>query len=118
MDMSSALSREAWIVWSVSLGLGVVVTLVVAVLLWWVVREARRVDRAVARIWIVGQRVANNTIHIPLLYGTNALVGEILADAGTIADATAAIEAHVRDCPSCPACLAASQRSPASGAAS
>lgn len=102
---TAGLSATALMVWWVSLGLGLVVTLVVALLLWWIIREARAIDRAVAQIWAVGQRVANNTIHIPLLYRTNALAGEILADAGLIAGATAAIEAHARQCPGCPDCL-------------
>lgn len=104
---SAGLSETASMVWSVSLGLGLVITMVVALLLWWIIREARAIDRAVAKIWAVGQRVANNTIHIPLLYRTNALAGEILANAGLIAGATVAIEAHARQCPGCPHCLSA-----------
>lgn len=107
MSDSAGLSDAASTVWWTSLGLGLVVTLVVALLLWWVIREARAIDRAVAQIWAVGQRVANNTIHIPLLYRTTALAGEILADAGLIAGATATIEAHARQCPGCPRCLSA-----------
>ena len=39
------------------------------------------IDKTVARIWEVGQRVAINTVHIPALYKTNELAGEILASA-------------------------------------
>ena len=112
MNDSYAMSEAASTVWWSSLGLGLVVTGAVALLLWWVIREARAIDGVVARIWAVGQRVANNTIHIPLLYRTNDLAGEILADAGIIASATAAIEAHARQCPGCPNCLSQTQARP------
>lgn len=117
METIPGLSQGAWTMWTLSLGLGLVVTLVVALLLWWIVREAHVIDHAVARIWIAGQQVANNTIHIPLLYRTNELAGEILASAGAIAGATAAIQAHARACPGCPACLLATPAHPAAGAA-
>lgn len=86
-------------VWGVSLGLGVVVILVVAVLLTLIVRTARQIEEGVSEIWVVGQRVANNTIHIPMLHRTNQVVDGILDRAGGIDGATAAIEEHALDCP-------------------
>lgn len=92
-------------VWWVSLALGVVVIAAVAVLLALIVRTARRIEGAVAEIWTVGQRIANNTVHIPLLHRTNQVVDAILERAAGIDAAAAAIEEHARDCPGCPQCV-------------
>jgi hypothetical protein len=93
------------VVWWSSLLLGVVVAAVVALLLWLVHRSARVIDAAVARIWDTGQRVANNTVHIPLLYKTNELAGQILATAVRIDAGASAIETHAYGCPGCPQCM-------------
>jgi hypothetical protein len=92
-------------VWWTSLLLGVVVSGVVALLLWMIHRGAAAIDGLVARIWDAGQRVANNTVHIPALYKINAVAGEILATAVRIDAGAAAIEAHARVCPGCPQCM-------------
>ena len=91
--------------WALSLVLGLVVTLVVAALLWWLFREARAILGPVAGIWEAGQRVANNTVHIPLLYRTASIAGGILTAAGGILHAAAAIETHAAGCPGCPQCM-------------
>ncbi len=99
--MTLALVSEGagYTVWLVSLGIGAVVILVVAVLLTLIVRTARQIDGAVSDIWTVGQRIANNTIHIPLLNHTNRVVDDILERAGGIDGATNAIEQHALECP-------------------
>ena len=99
--MTFALVSEGagYTVWLVSLGIGVVVILVVAALLTLILRTARQIDGAVSDIWTVGQRIANNTIHIPLLNHTNRVVDDILDRAAGIDGATAAIEQHALDCP-------------------
>ncbi len=99
--MTLALVSEGagYTVWGASLGIGLVVILVVAVLLTLIVRTARQIDGAVSDIWTVGQRIANNTIHIPLLNHTNRVVDDILDRAAGIDGATAAIEQHALDCP-------------------
>jgi hypothetical protein len=86
-------------VWVISLALGLVVIGVVAMLLTLIVRTANQIDGAVSAIWTVGQRVANNTVHIPLLHHTNQVVGGILANAIAIDGAAGLIEAHASDCP-------------------
>ncbi len=86
----------AYTVWWISLGIGVVVIVVVAVLLTLIVRTARQIEGAAADIWIVGQRIANNTVHIPLLHRTNQIVGGILERVSGIDEATAQIEEHAR----------------------
>jgi len=86
-------------VWAVSLALGLVVIVVVAVLLTLIVRTANQINSAVSAIWTVGQQVANNTVHIPLLSHTNRAVDSILTNAIAIDGATGLIEAHANDCP-------------------
>lgn len=92
-------------VWWVSLVLGLVVSGVVTLLLWLIHRSAATIDGRVSTIWDVGQRVANNTVHIPALYKTNQVAGQILATALRINAGAAAIEAHAQGCPGCPACM-------------
>ena len=106
MDASHATAEQAaQFVWWTSLALGLVVSLVVTLLLWLIHRTAITINSRVARIWEVGQRVANNTVHIPALYKTNAIAGEILATALNINTGAAAIEAHAKGCPGCPQCM-------------
>jgi uncharacterized protein YoxC len=99
MMLAQVSSGAALTVWWVSLGIGVVVIVVVAVLLTLIVHTARQIDGAVSEIWTVGQRIANNTIHIPLLNHTNRVVDDILERAGGINGATEAIEDHAQECP-------------------
>ena len=91
--------------WWTSLALGVVVSAVVSVLLWLIHSGAATILHRVARIWEVGQRVANNTVHIPALYKTNEVAGQILASAIRIDAGAAAIERHAGGCPGCPGCM-------------
>lgn len=97
--------EAAQFVWWVSLALGLVVSLVVTLLLWLIQSTAVTINKTVSRIWDVGQRVATNTVHIPTLYKTNAVAGEILATALNINAGAAAIEAHANGCPGCPQCM-------------
>lgn len=83
----------------------VVVTGVVAILLIAVIRTARAIQAEVAEIWVRGQRVANNTIHIANLHKTAGTVGQILAGTGSIAGHATAIKEHAESCPGCPACI-------------
>ncbi len=92
-------------VWITTLVVYFVVLIVVAILLTLILRTARDIRGGVSAIWNVGQRIANNTIHIALLHKTNVVAGQILASAVGIVHATAAIEAHAKDCPGCPACI-------------
>jgi hypothetical protein len=103
--MTTTPEQALQVVWWSSLGLGVVVAAVVALLLWLIHRAARRIDGRVASIWDVGQRVANNTVHIPILYKTNEVAGQILATAKRIDAGAAAIETHANGCPGCPQCM-------------
>ncbi len=92
-------------VWTLSLAIYGLVVLVVAVLLTLILREARKIHAGASEIWNVGQKVANNTIHIALLDTTNHVAGRILAAAGGVAAATAALKSHAESCPGCPACI-------------
>ena len=59
------------VLWSVSLGLGVIVILVASILLLIIIGDAKTIHSAVSKIWDSGQKVANNTIHIPILQKTD-----------------------------------------------
>ncbi|MEO6235457.1 MAG: hypothetical protein ABIQ52_00565 [Vicinamibacterales bacterium] len=91
--------------WLATLGIFVVVLVVVAVLLTLILVTAKRIHGGVSAIWTVGQKIANNTIHLAMLQRTNHVGGQILASAGGIAAATGAIAAHASGCPGCPACV-------------
>lgn len=91
-------------VWAIALVVAVVVVVVVGALLSLILRTARQIDAAAATVWAVGQRIANATVHIPLLATTNRIAGQILERAAGIDAAAAAIEQHASGCPSCPAC--------------
>ena len=58
---------EQFLMWWITLALGLVVTLVAALLLVTIINDAKSILQGVSRIWDCGQRVANNTIHIPIL---------------------------------------------------
>lgn len=92
-------------VWTLSLVIFVVVLVVVATLLTLILRAAKDIKGGVALIWNVGQRIANNTIHLALLAKTNAGASKILESAVGVIGATAAIKAHAGVCPGCPACV-------------
>ena len=92
-------------VWTTSLVIFAVVLGVVAVLLTLIVREARKIRGGVSEIWNVGQKIANNTIHIALLEKTHPVAGGILRSAGGLVAATAAVKAHAEQCRGCPACV-------------
>ncbi len=91
--------------WLISLLIGAVVIVVVGLLLTAILRTARNIDAAVAQVWVVGQRIANNTVHIPLLHETNRVAGQILERAAGIDGASAQIETHSGSCPNCPRCV-------------
>ncbi|MGI8498710.1 MAG: hypothetical protein ACR2OG_14120 [Gemmatimonadaceae bacterium] len=92
-------------VWTLSLVIFAVVLVVVAVLLTLILRTARDIKTGASLIWNVGQRIANNTVHLALLEKTNAGAAQILESAVGIIGATAAVQAHAADCPGCPACV-------------
>ena len=94
-------------IWMLTLAIFVVVLLVVAALLTLILLTAKRIHGGVSAIWTVGQKVANNTIHLAMLQRTNHLAGQILDSAGRIAAATEGTAAHAAGCPGCPACVIA-----------
>jgi hypothetical protein len=95
---------SVYTVWGVSLGLGAVVLVVVVILLELILRSALRIDRVVGAIWMAGQGVANNTIHIALLHRTNVTAERILDAAGRILAAATAVRDHAQHCERCPTC--------------
>ena len=93
MEQVSASTIQTY--WWISLGLGLVVTIVVAILLTILARTAEQIQAGTAEIWRVGKLIANNTVHIPLLVRTNQIAVDILTAAGGIASATGRIEQTV-----------------------
>ena len=91
--------------WWISILLGAVVTLVVALLLAGILSEARKIDAGASRIWDVGQMIASNTVHVPDLNRTNHFVEKILTGVPGLLDSLARIRQHARTCPGCPACV-------------
>ncbi len=93
-------------VWVICLVLGLVVTIVVAILLIMIRNTARKILGGVQKIWTEGKLVANNTIQIPIyLTVTNQVVSKIYDTAVKIIGGAAAIEQHATVCPGCPACV-------------
>ena len=93
-------------VWVISLLLGLVVTVVVAILLILIRNTAQKILGGVQKIWTEGKLVANNTIQIPIyLTVTNQVVSKIYDTAVKIVGGAAAIEQHASICPGCPACV-------------
>lgn len=93
-------------VWVICLVLGLVVTIVVAILLLVIRNTARKILSGVQQIWTEGKLVANNTIQIPIyLTVTNQVVSKIYNTAVKIIGGAAAIEQHAITCPGCPACV-------------
>ncbi len=106
MDAAAASSAHAMqVVWWGSLALGVVISAVVATLLWLIQHTAKTIDGRVSRLWDTGQRVANNTVHVPALVKTSEVAGQILAVALRIDAGAATIETHAKGCPGCPQCM-------------
>jgi hypothetical protein len=72
---------ENILLWWVALGLGDVVILVATILLMMIIGNAKTIHQAVSKIWDTGQRVANNTIHIPILGQTISHLNRTLTHA-------------------------------------
>ena len=104
--METVSSETVTTVWTISLVLGLVVTLVVASLLILIRNTARQINAGAERIWTEGKMVANNTIQIPIfLTVTNQVVAKIYSTAVNIIGKSAAIQQHAEGCPGCPACV-------------
>ena len=72
-------------IWTYSLIAGAVVILIVAALLIAIVVTARKIDYHAKEIWIAGKQIAGNTVSIWMLKDTNAVAGDILGTAKSIA---------------------------------
>jgi hypothetical protein len=77
--MSLAISNNG--LWAVSLGIGLVAALVVAALLYILVRTVEDIDKSVAGLLEVAGKVAGNTANIPQLQATAPVLGQIVDEA-------------------------------------
>jgi len=67
--------------WTVSLVIGLVAALIVAVLLILLVRAVVSIDRSATSLLEVAGKVAGNTVHIPALQATAPVLGLIVEEA-------------------------------------
>jgi hypothetical protein len=77
--MSLAITNNG--LWAVSLGIGLVAALVVAALLYILVRTVDDIDKSVAGLLDVAGKVAGNTANIPQLQATAPVLGQIVDEA-------------------------------------
>ncbi len=91
--------------WILAIVILVIVSAVVWLLLHLVATTAVGIKHGAAQVWVGGQRVANNTIHIAKAYEIADGVEAILGHAGKIAASAEAIRAHAATCPGCPECF-------------
>jgi hypothetical protein len=62
------------VLWTIALGMGLVVVIVVIALLTFLVRLVREVDEGVASLWTVTKRFAQNTTGLYQLAGTASVL--------------------------------------------
>jgi predicted permease len=75
------LAASANTLWGISLGIGLVAALVVAVLLLLLLRAVRDIDESAAKLLGVAGTVAANTAYIPQLQATAPVLGQIVDEA-------------------------------------
>jgi ABC-type xylose transport system permease subunit len=75
------LATSANTLWGISLGIGLVAALVVAVLLLMLLRAVRHIDESVGSLLGVAGQVATNTAYIPQLEATAPVLGLIVEEA-------------------------------------
>ena len=96
---------SAMTLWWITIGVGAVVIVVVAILLEAIVRSAGRIRDSLVQVWVVGPMIASNTAQLDLLKRINQVAGETLAAGGRIASGTERILEHANGCPGCPQCV-------------
>jgi hypothetical protein len=79
--MTLTLAVSANTLWAVSLGIGLVAALVVALLLTILVRTVDDIDGSVGDLLEVAGKVAANTANIPQLEATAPVLGQIVDEA-------------------------------------
>jgi hypothetical protein len=84
-------------IWTYSLIAAAVVILIVAALLIAIVVTARKIDYHARQIWQAGKNIAGNTISIWMLKDTNAVAGDILTTAKSIAGVAGEINGKLDD---------------------
>lgn len=96
---------SAGTMWWITLGMGLVVTGVVAGLLAAIVASARRIETTLEQVWVAGPLLASNTAHLDQLRRINEAAGHTLAAAGRIRAAAIRLLEHANGCPGCPQCV-------------
>ena len=75
------LATSANTLWGISLGIGLVAALVVAVLLLLLLRAVRHIDESAEKLLGVAGQVATSTAYIPQLQATAPVLGQIVDEA-------------------------------------
>lgn len=91
--------------WWITLGVGLVVTGVVAALLAAIVHRARRIEATLREVWIEGPILASNTATLDQLRRINEEAAHTLEAAGRIRAAAGRLLEHAHGCPGCPRCV-------------
>ncbi len=92
-------------VWWITLGVGLVVVAVVALLLALIVATARRIRSVLDAVWVAGPGIAGHTAHLDLVRRANLILADVLEVGGRIAAATTRIQEHAHGCAGCPRCV-------------
>jgi hypothetical protein len=77
----TTLAVSANTLWAISLGIGLVAALIVAFLLFVLIRAVDDIDRSAAGLLEVAGKVAGNTAYIPQLQATAPVLGQIVDEA-------------------------------------
>lgn len=91
--------------WWLTLGIGVVVIAVVALLLAAIQAAARRIERDLVQVWVVGPAIARNTAQIDIVRRIDLVAEDVLATAKEIEGNAGRILTHAEGCPGCPRCV-------------
>lgn len=82
--------------WWLSIAIFALVVVVVALLLGLIIAAAKSIDEHAAAIWVVGKKIAGNTVSIWMLEQTNAQLGQISNTVTTIGQVATSIDDRLR----------------------
>lgn len=96
---------SATAMWWGTLGVGVVVTGVVAILLAAIVHRARDIRGTLEEVWVVGPGIARNTSHVDVIRRIDLVAEDVVAAAREIEENVGRIQRHAEGCSGCPRCV-------------
>jgi hypothetical protein len=90
--------------WTLSLTVGAAVIVAVAVLLFLILRQAQSIQETARRVWEGGGRIANNTVHIPVLSDAGHFALRLQGDLPRLKEGLERLRRHAAACRGCPGC--------------